>query len=297
MRSAEKGFLLLTGYLGNPDRKPLTVSQFRILATRVKASDFSDIDRDLTQQDLADIGYGQDLAKRILALLSEEELLEEYLRRGKKALCTPLSRISEGYPDALREKLGLESPGCIWAKGDLSVLEMPKVSLVGSRQIRQPNREFARQVGIQAAKQGYALVSGNARGADSIAQRACLDAGGTVICVVADELTGKPPLDRVLYLSEDGFDQPFSAQRALSRNRCIHALGEVTMLAQAELRTGGSWDGSVRNLRQGYSPLFCFNDGSQAVLELVEMGAMPVSISELSDFSALLPKNLSFFDQ
>ena len=116
-----------------------------------------------------------------------------------------------------------------------------------------------------------------------------------MICVVADELASKPLLERVLFLSEDDFDQPFSAQRALSRNRCIHALGAVTLVAQAELRSGGSWDGSARNLRCGWSPLCCFNDGSDAALELVQMGALPVSAPELSDFAALSRENITFF--
>lgn len=297
MRPAEKGFLLLTSYLGDPERKPLTVSQFRVLASRARNAEFSGQDRDLTEQDLADLGYGGDMAQRILSLLSQEALLEAYLRRGAKLGCRPISRISEGYPAVLKEKLGLESPGCIWAKGDLPLLAMPKVALVGSREIRRENREFARQVGIRAAEQGYALVSGNARGADSVAQRACLEAGGCVICVVADALASKPLLERVLFLSEDDFDQSFSAQRALSRNRCIHALGSVTLVAQAELRSGGSWDGSVRNLRHGWSPLCCFNDGSEATLELVQMGALPVSVGELGDIAALSRENISFFDQ
>lgn len=297
MRPAERGFLLLTGSLGDPQRKPLTVSQFRVLASRVRNAADPGEDRDLTQRDLLALGYGGDMAQRIVDLLSEEALLDHYLQRGHKLGCRPLSRISEGYPKTLKKKLGLESPGCIWAKGDLSLLDRPCVSLVGSREIRQENKEFARQVGIEAARQGYALVSGNARGADSVAQRACLEAGGSVICVVADELASKPLLERVLFLSEDDFDQPFSAQRALSRNRCIHALGAVTLVAQAELRSGGSWDGSARNLRYGWSPLCCFNDGSDAALELVQMGALPVSAPELSDFAALSRENISFFDQ
>jgi predicted Rossmann fold nucleotide-binding protein DprA/Smf involved in DNA uptake len=297
LRPAERGFLLLTGSLGDPQRKPLTVSQFRVLASRVRNAADPGEDRDLTQRDLLALGYGGDMAQRIVDLLSEEALLDHYLQRGHKLGCRPLSRISEGYPKTLKEKLGLESPGCIWAKGDLSLLDRPCVSLVGSREIRQENKEFARQVGIEAARQGYALVSGNARGADSVAQRACLEAGGSVICVVADELASKPLLERVLFLSEDDFDQPFSAQRALSRNRCIHALGAVTLVAQAELRSGGSWDGSVRNLRHGWSPLCCFNDGSEATLELVQMGALPVSVGELGDIAALSRENISFFDQ
>ena len=39
MNNKERGFLLLTGHLGNPERKPLTVAQFRNLANRVAQMD------------------------------------------------------------------------------------------------------------------------------------------------------------------------------------------------------------------------------------------------------------------
>lgn len=297
MRPAEQGFLLLTSSLGDPQRRPLTVSQFRILSSRAQALPAHGQDRELSASDLMGLGYGPEMTERILGLLAQDELLSHYLRRGNKAHCCPLSRISTGYPAELRQKLGLESPGCLWAMGDLTLLDLPRISLVGSRDIGPENRAFAWEAGLQAAKQGYALVSGNARGADRIAQTACLKNGGSVICVVADALADKVPHERILYLSEDGFDQGFSAQRALSRNRVIHALGQKTLVAQCGLRTGGTWNGTVRNLRFGWSGVFCFDDGSEAVEELIRMGASRVGLEELRDISGLSPESISFFDQ
>ena len=222
------------------------------------------------------MGYGPEMAGRILDLLSREEQLDHYLRRGRKAGCTPLTRVSQGYPAVLRSRLGMDCPGCLWAKGDLSILAMPKVSLVGSRDLEPENLRFAAEVGRQAALQDYVLVSGNARGADRTAQEACLAAGGKVISVVADRLDEKRQQDHVLYLSQEDFDQPFSAQRALSRNRVIHCLGEKTFVAQCSLESGGTWDGTTKNLRYGWSPVYVFADGSAASAALDALGALPV---------------------
>lgn len=296
MRPAEQGFLLLTSFLGDPDRKPLTAAQFRVLAERVRASSYNGSDRELTTRDVKALGYGEEMAGRIVALLSEEDLLDHYLRAGARSGCIPLSRVSAGYPDVLCQRLGWESPGCLWAKGELSLLDTRKISLVGSRDISPRNRAFAWEAGVQAAKQGYTLVSGNARGADRIAQKACLQNGGSVICVVADELTNKEPAGRILYLSEEGFDQSFSAQRALSRNRVIHALGTITLVAQSDLH-GGTWDGTVKNLRHGWSSVFCFDDGSDAVCELVQMGATALRGENLQDIGKLQDEIRNFFDQ
>ena len=287
MTGAERGFLLLCCHLGNPDRKPLTPAQFRKLARRVRDAEKSAEDRELEARDLTALGYGAADAERIVGLLGEEELLERYLSKAARFGCVPLTRLTAGYPRRVLEALGDDAPGCIWARGDLSILERPGVALVGSRELRPENAVFARQVGLEAAKQGFTLISGNARGADRTAQDACLAASGAVVSIVADRLTDHVPVRGVLYLSEEGFDLEFSAQRALSRNRCIHALGEAAIAAQCSLRTGGTWDGSVKNLRFGWSPLYVFDDGSESAELLEQMGAVRIGMDDLKDLRQL----------
>ena len=287
MTGAERGFLLLCCHLGNPQRRPLTVPQFRKLSRRVRDAEKAPGDRDLEISDLTALGYGRQEAAHILDLFSQEELLARYLQRAERAGCIPLTLLSPGYPRRLWEALGDDAPVCIWARGDLSLLERPGIALVGSRELSPRNREFARQAGTQAAKQGLALISGNARGADRTAQDAALASGGAVISIVADRLTDHAPVRNMLYLSEEGFDLEFSAQRAISRNRCIHALGICAIAAQCSLRTGGTWDGSVKNLRFGWSPLYIFDDGSESAALLEQMGAVRIGLEALKDLRHL----------
>lgn len=289
MNPRERGFLLLTSHLGNPERRPLTAPQLRTLASR--ARDIQQEDRELTPRDLYALGYNRTMAAHIVSLLEEEELLDAYLARAKKFGCEPVTRADARYPLLLRRRLGWDSPGCLWARGKISLLDTPAVSLVGSRDIREPNRDFARQLGYQAAKQGLTLVSGNARGADRTAQEACLKAGGKVISVVADELAKQPLLKNILYLSEEDFDAPFTSQRALSRNRVIHCLGRMVFAAQSDLRQGGTWDGTSKNLRFGWSGVACFDDGSEASKELEAMGAYLIGLEDLTDLTALGGEN------
>ena len=130
-------------------------------------------------------------------------------------------------------------------------------------------------------------MSGNASGADQAAQNACLEAGGRVISVVADSLETYNLQENVLYLSEDAFDEPFSPQRALSRNRVIHALGCITLVAQCNLNNGGTWDGTVKNLQKHWSPVFCFNDGTPEAAELSQRGAKLIDVTQLSNLAEL----------
>ena len=297
MTGPEAGFLLLGCRLGNPERKVLSTAQMKTLSQRMKDFQMDDPDRDLTVKDLVKLGYGQEMAHRIVSLLDEEELLTRYLRKAQKAGCIPIPRISSLYPKNLLDRLGEETPGCLWAKGDLEILNNTMISLVGSRDLNPKNTEFARQAGCQAALQGYTLVSGNARGADKAAQDACLRTGGKVISIVADSLEKHSPKEGTLYLSEEDFDEEFSAQRALSRNRCIHAMGEKVLVAQSSFRQGGTWDGTVKNLRFRWSEVFCFADGSPAARLLCQMGANPVVSEQLSDLKSLKGMEDNFLDR
>lgn len=297
MTGAEAGFLLLTSHLGDPSRRVLSPSQLRILSGRVQSTEKQDGNRDLTLDDLVALGYGREMAQRMLSLLEEEDLLRYYCRRGEKSGCYPLTRLAPAYPRRLRRCLGEETPGCLWYKGDLSLLSQPMVALVGSRDLLERNRRFAREVGRQAALQGYVLVSGNARGADRTAQNACLQAGGKVICVVADGLQEKTAQENALYISEDDYDSPFSAQRAISRNRVIHSLADRTFVAQAALQEGGTWDGTTKNLRFGWSKVYCFADGSEATCHLQQLGAETVTETQLQNLDALSRGTAGFLDE
>ena len=287
MTGAERGFLLLCCHLGDPERRPLTVAQFRALARRVRASEKAPGDRELALADLMQLGYGSAEAQRILDLLDGEVLLARYLRKAEKSGCVPLTPLSPGYPKRILRALGDDAPGCLWARGDLTLLQKTGIALVGSRDLNPENASFARQVGREAANQELTLISGNARGADRTAQEAALASGGAVISILADRLTDHEPRENLLYLSEEGFDLEFSAQRAISRNRCIHAMAFAAIAAQCSLRTGGTWDGSVKNLRFSWSPLFCFRDGSPAAELLHRMGSQLIDPDDLRDLKAL----------
>lgn len=297
MRAAERGFLLLSSHLGDADRRPLTGPQLRTLAHRMQGLDRPTEDRTLVLSDLIALGYSHEMADHIVDLLSGERHLDIYLKSAAELGCCPITRISNGYPILLRKRLGLDSPGCLWAKGDISLLAQPAVSLVGSRDLMEENRKFAAEVGRQAALQGYVLISGNARGADRCAQESCLAAGGQVISVVADELSKQPARENVLYISEDGFGEAFSSIRALSRNRVIHALGLKTFVAQSSLKMGGTWDGTAKNLRAGWSDVYGFDDGSEAMVLLEQMGANLIGIDELAAFYDLPKKEENLFDR
>lgn len=272
MTAREQGFLLLTSCLGDSTRKPMKLNRFRELILRSKEAGLEDATV-LTQEQLLDMGYDRLKAAHMADLFSEADRLAGYLRLARREGCCFLTLGTEGFPEILSLRLGLDCPTVLWGKGDLSLLSQPGIGLVGSRDLKPENFAFAQSVGRFAAENGFVLISGNARGADRAGQEAALAAGGKVVSVVADKLTDKKTDPNILYIAEDSFDLPFVNYRALSRNRIIHALGARTYVAQCSLGHGGTWDGTAKNLQKGWSPVYCFDDGSPASRELQAQGA------------------------
>lgn len=280
MTGAKKGLILLASRIGGEN--PLTHAQFAALWEISRQTRMEDSERELTPEALLAAGCKPELARRVVSLLADTDRADRYLEEAEKRCCRPLTWLDPGYPEILLQKLEDRAPACLWYMGDLSILSAPMVALVGSRDLSIPNGLFAQEVGKQAARHGFALVSGNARGADQIGQNACLANGGKVVSIVADSLCAQAPNPNILYLSEGGWGEIFSAARALSRNRYIHCLASRTFVAQCRSGKGGTWDGTIQNLRAGWSRVYCFDDGSPGCEKLVQNGAASISARELN---------------
>ncbi len=293
MTAAEWGVLLLCCALPG-EEKPLSLPQFQELGRRVRALGCRGDDplRELTARDLARLGYDAAQSARITRLLAREAQLEQYLRAAAAQGITAVTRLSLQYPARLRHTLGPRCPAVLFAKGEAELLSARCISVVGSRELSGEGRAFAAEAGRRIAAEGFALCSGGAAGADRAAQDACLAHGGSAVIFPAGRLTDGQAQARTLYLAEQAFDAPFSAARALTRNRYLHAMGEKTLVAQCTRCTGGTWEGAIENLRRGYSPVFVHADGAEGTQALLARGASPVT--RLHDLDELQPAQLRF---
>ena len=294
MRQTERGLLLLCCPLGDPMAGALSLAQARELSRRARAAGIGEEDplRDVTVKDVRRLGYSEYEAGHIVLLLGRERQLDGYLLAAEKAGVTVITRLDTRFPRRLRDQLGARCPAALFCRGDLELLQSVCVSVVGSRHLASPGAQFAAQAGRLAAREGFTLCSGDAMGADRTAQEACLSNGGSVLIFPATELVYCPIRKNTLYAAEGGFELGFSAQRALGRNRFIHAMGEKTLVAQTGFGKGGTWSGSLDNLQHEYSPLFVFDDGSEGARALCARGATPVQA--LTSLQALTPAQLSF---
>lgn len=295
MNVLEECVLLLCCRLGDKNSKPLTMTQFKELGLRVVGSLVGGNHlTELRPSHLRRLGYSEQEADHIIDLLDRQQLLQNYLAQAEQLGIRPITRVSEGYPSRITKKHAASRTPVLFAMGDLQLLHRPSIAVVGSRKPKPENAAFAANAGRLAAQEGYVLVSGGAAGIDCAAQDACLDAGGSCIVFVPDRLDSYTPQERILYLSADGYDIPFSASRALYRNTLIHAQAEKTLAAQCTHGRGGTWQGCNENLKRGLSDLFVFDDGSDAMNALIDLGA--TAVKELHSLSALCCAQRSLFD-
>lgn len=280
--------------LGDSTADILSLSQLHELSKRVRAVGFDggDASRELTENDLARLGYPPSQAARIVRLLSREALLDAYLAAGARVDVSVLTWFDARFPERLRERLGAQCPPVLFCKGELALLQSRCVAVVGSRKIGRAGAQFAAQAGRLAAQESYTLCSGGAQGADQLAQAACLKAGGQAVIFPATELAFCPVRADTLYVAEDGFELGFTVPRALGRNRLIHALGEKTLVAQTDYEKGGTWGGSISNLKHGYSELYVHADRSEGAQALIARGA--IAVNKLTTLAALSPSQMKF---
>lgn len=247
-------------------------------------------DGDVTAQELVRLGLEPQWAEHILFRLDQEAALDRQLKLLAGRGIMPVTRISGEYPARIRQVLGSRGPMLLYCAGNPALFQRECVSLVGSRKLRPAGARFARALGAQAAREGLVYVSGGASGADTAGFESAMEQGGSAILFLPDSLvlrmrSMKRLLEtgRLLLVSEYGYAMNFSGQRAYARNRLIHAMGQKVFVAQADYGKGGTWNGVIENLKNGWSQVFmCADEPEDAGSRgLIERGCRPVRREEL----------------
>lgn len=149
-----------------------------------------------------------------------------------------------GYPARLHELH--DPPVVLFARGDLELLDRPAVAVIGSRRHTEYGADVARALAGDLARAGVVVISGMARGIDSIAHVAAL-AGGTVGVLGCGIDVVYPPENRRLYeraategllVSEFTPGDPPLCHHFPRRNRLIAALARGVVVVEASAESG-----------------------------------------------------------
>ena len=141
-----------------------------------------------TEGDLIASGLAEDVAARVVGLLSRAVAMAFELDRLDRSGIATLTPFDDGYPQRLHSRLGSKRPAILHAAGALEFLDQPGVGVVGSRNVSEEGAQVARALGRQVASLGFPLISGAARGVDQLAMNAAFRAGGTVVGIPAHSL-------------------------------------------------------------------------------------------------------------
>lgn len=145
--------------------------------------------------------------------------------------------------------------------GNDDLLRSRGVGVCGARETTDDGLQLADEVGAACAETGVTLVSGDARGVDSMAQTSALKHGGKVVAVLAEGFAQWRPRaayrslldpDFANFCAISQFDDMHRWQvyRAMARNKAVVALSEALVVIESRI-TGGTHDAALTALLTG----------------------------------------------
>ena len=172
------------------------------------------------------------------------ELASAEMGKAAEAGVTLLGRGLPGYPDAL-EALG-DPPPVLWVLGKLP--EFPAVpraiGIVGTRAASPHALQLTRTVAGDLTRADVVVVSGLARGIDTAAHTATVEAGGVTVGVLGSGVNhiypgeNVPLSRRMTVISEYPLGTPPAQHHFPTRNRLIAALSTGSLVVEGELKSG-----------------------------------------------------------
>jgi DNA processing protein len=167
----------------------------------------------------------------------------EAMRRAGAVAITPDDL---AYPDSFR--VLAEPPFALFASGRLELLDLAGVALVGTRSPTSDGVAAADALSRGLVAAGFGVVSGVARGIDTVAHAAALDAGGATIGILGHGIESVyPPENRALFdrIRKDGLllteMPPGEGPKAGNfprRNRLIAALSQAVVVVEMGMKSG-----------------------------------------------------------
>ena len=177
--------------------------------------------------------------------------MEKYKRLDLPALKEEFERfpsfsiLDDVYPWDLCEIY--DAPTLLFYQGNLNLLEMPKIAVVGSRDSSKQGNAAVQKI-IKELNNELVIVSGLARGIDTVSHMAALQNGGQTIAVIGtgvDIFYPKANQKLQAYIGKNHLllteygpgEQPLKFHFP-ERNRIIAGLCRGVIVAEAKMRSG-----------------------------------------------------------
>lgn len=199
-----------------------------------------------TEKELLQVeGIGEKLSKKIF-LSKDAELIyrmEKYMKVNK---IEQLNIYDEKYPENLKNIY--DPPITLFYKGNIDLLKTRCVSVVGSRNATKYGLDTSYKIGKDCAISNFTVVSGMARGVDTMAHKGTLKQNGNTIAVVGCGLDKVYPPENIslfkeiestgLIISEFVVGSQILPGNFPARNRIISGVSDDLIIVEATEKSG-----------------------------------------------------------
>lgn len=245
-------------------------------------------------------GISENDAGRIKACSNKEFFKEnviEVLRKCDDIGASYICCRDERFPKKLKEIY--DTPSGLFFRGSLPDMKRPCVAIVGARDCSSYGKAAADYFARELSQKGIQIISGMARGIDSIAHEAALDACGDTFAVMGCGIDICYPASGIeLYeniisrggvISEYPVGVKASAVNFPMRNRIISGICDAVIVVEARVKSGSLITADLA-LEQGREvmavPGRITDKLSFGCNELIKNGAVPVT--DISDVERIL---------
>ena len=175
----------------------------------------------------------------------EKDKLANYLEASKIALLDEI--LERAQLNKLKGRHLYKAFNGIFAQGNLSLLNKPKVAIIGTRTPNQYAKQITAQLATMLSAKGFVIVSGGAIGIDSIAH---MNSNNKAILILPCGISTNYPKENIsmianlrqngLVLSEYSGTYTPMKHTFLERNRIIVAWSDIVIIPQADIKSGSS---------------------------------------------------------
>lgn len=246
---------------------------------------FGDLERawEASASELAAAGLDRRSVEAILARRSQVSP-EEELNRLDQYRIKVITWNDPEYPHRLKEIDS--SPPVLYVRGSLLPDDECCIAIVGTRRASAYGRQSAEELAGDLARNGITIVSGLARGIDTVAHEASLQAGGRTIAVSACGLDMVYPssnaalarriIEQGALISEFPLGATPRAEHFPLRNRIISGMSLGVLVVEAGERSGAlitAHQAAEQNREVFAVPGNIFSSSSKGTNNLIQEGA------------------------
>ena len=199
-----------------------------------------------TKKDLIIEVLGTEANYNKMLFARSDEYIENYIKNLKNSNIEVVTRASNNFPKRLME---IDNPPYVlYCKGDLALLDVEGIAIVGTRKPTAYGRSVTELFSKALAKNNFLIISGMASGIDSIAHRSALEQGKKTIAVLGggfnyiypasnNELSRQIAENGLLVSEYKPSFQPKS-YTFIERNRIIAGLSKAVLIPEAGVASG-----------------------------------------------------------